>query len=156
MNITSLPEDLSIFKNLISLDLSNNPIEDYILIGKSLSTLPQLKELHIDLTTIENVEIILKLLPNLKVLNDKPIQPNLFTEEKEESNNNNNSISNSNKKNISNNNNELNIQNNNLNPNNSKEIPDGDIESEISNYDVSNIILLYNILANYPRFNQYY
>ena len=127
MNISVLPEDLSIFKNLVSLDLSNNPIEDYILIGKSLSTLPQLKELHIDLTTIENVEIILKLLPNLKVLNDKPIQPNLFSEEKEESKNNNNISNDSNKKNIQN------SEKNNINSNFQKEIPDGYIESEIGN-----------------------
>ena len=82
MNIRLLPQDLSEFKNLIYLDLSNNPISDYQKVGQSLSTLANLKELRIDLTTVDNVEIILRHLPNLKMLNDKPIQSNLFSTEK--------------------------------------------------------------------------
>ena len=141
MNITSLPANLSMFKNLVSLDLSNNPIEDYESVGKSLSTLPKLKELHIDLITIENVEIILNNLPNLKTLNDKPIQPNLFTEQSPNENIDNN-------ENDENNNNiDNNIVNNdnideNFNQKNENEIPDCDIESEIQNYDVSIIFLI--------------
>ena len=90
-NLTSLPKNLSSFKNLISLDISNNPIIDVKIIkiymkfqfekiGKSLSTLPKLKELRIDLPTIENVKTILSNLPNLQILNDKSIQPNLFNQ----------------------------------------------------------------------------
>ena len=68
MNIHFLPQDLSEFKNLIYLDLSNNPISDYQKVGQSLSTLANLKELRIDLTTVDNVEIILRHLPNLKII----------------------------------------------------------------------------------------
>lgn len=86
-NLTSLPKNLSSFKNLISLDISNNPIIDVKIIkiymkfqfekiGKSLSTLPKLKELRIDLPTIENVKTILSNLPNLQILNNKQIKPN--------------------------------------------------------------------------------
>ena len=138
MNITSLPANLSMFKNLVSLDLSNNPIENYQNTGKALSTIPKLKELHIDLTTIENVEIILKNLPNLKVLNDKPIQPNLFVEETQNNDIDNNIDNN----NIDNNNIDNNNIENDFNKNNENEIPDGDIESEIQNYDVSIIFLI--------------
>ena len=90
-NLTSLPKNLSSFKNLTSLDISNNPIIDVKIIkiymkfqfekiGKSLSTLPKLKELRIDLPTIDNVKTILSNLPNLQILNDKSIQPNLFNQ----------------------------------------------------------------------------
>ncbi len=83
MNITTLPSDLSQFKNLVFLDLSNNPISDYQQAAKSLSTIEKLKQLRIDLTTVDNVEIILRNLPNLKMLNDKPIQTKLFSQENE-------------------------------------------------------------------------
>ena len=48
-NITNLPSDLSKFTNLYSLDLSNNPLKNYTKIAESLSTLPKLKDLHINL-----------------------------------------------------------------------------------------------------------
>ena len=119
MNISILPPDLSSFKNLIFLDLSNNPIEDYHKAGKSLSTLSKLKQLRIDLTTVNNVEIILKQLPNLKMLNDKPIQSNLFSQENQNENNNiNNNI------------------NNIENDYNENDLPDSSIENEIHNYNV--------------------
>ena len=124
MNISELPPDLSVFKNLIFLDLSNNPIKDYHKAGKSLSTLSNLKQLRIDLTIVDNVEIILRHLPNLKILNDKPIQSNLFEHENENENQNE-------KNNINNN------MNNNIdNDNNEKDLPDSSIENEIPNYDV--------------------
>jgi hypothetical protein len=121
MNISILPPDLSAFKNLIFLDLSNNPIEDYHKTGKSLSTLSKLKQLRIDLTTVNNVEIILKQLPNLKMLNDKPIQSNLFSQENENQNENYNI-----------NNNINNIEND----YNENDLPDSSIENEIHNYNV--------------------
>ena len=142
MNITQLPPDLSEFKNLVYLDLSNNPISDYQKVGQSLSTLENLKELRIDLTTVENVEIILRNLPNLKMLNDKPIQSNLFSNENEnseENNQNNNNSSN----NINHNNNEIIAEENEYEQ---KDLPDSSIESEIPNYDVrKNIYLIYII-----------
>jgi len=137
MNITQLPPDLSEFKNLVYLDLSNNPISDYKKVGQSLSTLENLKELRIDLTTVDNVEIILRNLPNLKMLNDKPIQSNLFSNENENSENENFN---------QNDNNSSNNINNNENEYEQKDLPDSSIESEIPNYDVRNILYLIYII----------
>ena len=137
MNITQLPPDLSEFKNLVYLDLSNNPISDYQKVGQSLSTLEKLKELRIDLTTVDNVEIILRNLPNLKMLNDKPIQSNLFSNENENSENENNQNNNNSNNNINNNNNDIIAEENEYEQ---KDLPDSSIESEIPNYDVRNII----------------
>ena len=138
MNISLLPPDLSRLKNLVFLDLSNNPISDYQKVGKSLSTINNLQQLRIDLTTVENVEIILRHLPNLKMLNDKPIQSNLFAQENESENptqNNNNLGDNVN--NI--NNNEVISDENNIEQ---KDLPDSSIENEIANYDVRKYIYL--------------
>ena len=144
MNITQLPPDLSEFKNLVYLDLSNNPISDYQKVGQSLSTLENLKELRIDLTTVENVEIILRNLPNLKMLNDKPIQSNLFSNENENSENENFNQNNNNSSNkINNNNNEIIAEENEYEQ---KDLPDSSIESEIPNYDVRKIFYLIYII----------
>ena len=140
MNISLLPPDLSEFKNLVFMDLSNNPISDYQKVGKSLSTLIKLKQLRIDLTTVDNVEIILRHLPNLKMLNDKPIQSNLFSSD----NDNENEIQKEDIHNINNNNNIIsnninnNIENNEIEDNDyeQKDLPDSSIENEIPNYDV--------------------
>ena len=69
--ITKLPDDISYLTNLKNLSLLNNPLEDYAGIGKSLSTLPKLIELKLDLTTQENAYLILSQLPNLLFLNGK-------------------------------------------------------------------------------------
>ena len=69
--ITKLPQNLSYLTNLKYLSLLNNPLEDYQSIGKSLSTLPKLAELKLDLTTQENAYLILSQLPNLLFLNGK-------------------------------------------------------------------------------------
>ena len=69
--ITKIPSNLSYLTNLKYLSLLNNPLEDYQLIGKSLSTLPKLVELKLDLTTQENAYLILSQLPNLLFLNGK-------------------------------------------------------------------------------------
>ena len=69
--ITKLPEDLSFLTNLKYLSLLNNPLENYELIGRSLSTIPILTELKLDLTTQEHAYLILSQLPNLVFLNGK-------------------------------------------------------------------------------------
>ena len=69
--ITKLPDDLSFLTNLNYLSLLNNPLENYELIGRSLSTLPKLTELKLDLTTQEHAYLILSQLPNLLFLNGK-------------------------------------------------------------------------------------
>ena len=152
MNISLLPTDLSQFKSLIFLDLSNNPISDYKQVGKSLSTLAKLKQLRIDLTTVENVEIILRQLPNLKMLNDKPIQSNILSSENESEGK--NKIEEDNKNNINSNIDNINDNNEKLSEENDldqKDLPDSSIENEIPNYDVRN--LKYNFIYIYIENN---
>jgi hypothetical protein len=125
---------------------------------KSLSSIPNLKDLKLDLTTVDKVEIILRNLPNLKMLNDKEIKPDLFSEDNIEENKDNTNLKNKEK------NNELEYENiepkeiNNINYNdqliieknelekntnsrNETELPDSNIESEIESYDVSFILI---------------
>ena len=128
---------------------------------KSLSSIPNLKDLKLDLTTVDKVEIILRNFPNLKMLNDKEIKPDLFSEDNIEENKDNTNLKNKEK------NNELEYENiepkeiNNINYNdqliieknelekntnsrNETELPDRNIESEIESYDVSFIYCLEN------------
>ena len=123
-----------------------------------MSTIPNLKNLKLDLTTIDKVELVLKNLPNLQKLNDKAITPDLFAEEDNESKNLEKKSEREKEDNITNNNNNIQYNNNNL-INNDKiiieknefehnsfeqtenELPDSNIESEIPNYDVSYIII---------------
>jgi hypothetical protein len=133
--------------------LSNNPISDYLKLAKSLSTIPKLNELRLDLTTVEKVEIVLRNLPNLKKLNDKEIKPDLFYEDNIQENNNemesneniqiknNNEINNSDKIIV-----EKNECEKNENYTNDIELPDSNIESEINNYDVSYILFKFNYI----------
>ena len=125
---------------------------------KSLSSIPNLKDLKLDLTTVDKVEIILRNLPNLKMLNDKEIKPDLFSEDNIEENKDNTNLKNKEKNNeleyeniepkeINNNinyNDQLIIEKNelkkNTNSRNETELPDSNIESEIESYDVSFIL----------------
>ena len=136
--------------------MSNNPISDYSKLAKSLSTIPKLNELRLDLTTVEKVEIVLRNLPNLKKLNDKEIKPDLFYEDNMQENNN-EMESNENNKNIQinknidiNNSDKIIVEKNecekNENYTNDIELPDSNIESEIGNYDVSYILFKFNYI----------
>lgn len=145
------------------MDLSNNPISDYLILTKSLSTIQNLKELKLDLTTVEKVEIVLRNLPNLKKLNGKVITPDLFSEENPEDKNiiKNNEKENEqinynfgNNNNFYNNNDKIIIEKEEFEQNsyeqNETELPDGNIESEIQNYDVS-YILYFNLNIEYRK-----
>ena len=67
--LTFLPENICLFKNIHSLNLINNKFIDYNSLSKILSTLPQLKNLNLDLSSQENVLIVLSALPGLITLN---------------------------------------------------------------------------------------
>ena len=100
-----------------------------------MSTIKSLKELRLDLTSVENVEIVLRNLPNLKMLNDKDIKPDLLSEDNPEDKN-----SKENNENINENNNNKIIIEQHSSYQNDIYLPDSSIESEIQNYDVSNNI----------------
>ena len=67
--LTSLPNDLSKFTNLTHLNLTKNNFTNYEDVANSLNTIPQLKELQIDLSNQENAIAILSVLTNLNKLN---------------------------------------------------------------------------------------
>ena len=67
--LTELPQDLSMFSNLAILNILDNKFIDYEKLSLSLSTLPKLQELSLDLSTQETVIMILTALPNLIKLN---------------------------------------------------------------------------------------
>ena len=131
---------------------------------KSLSSIPNLKDLKLDLTTVDKVEIILRNLPNLKMLNDKEIKPDLFSEDNIEENKDNTNLKNKEKNyeleyeniepkeiNNINYNDQLIIEKNelekNTNSRNETELPDSNIESEIESYDVSFILFKFKYIV---------
>lgn len=67
--LTQLPKNLSKFSNLITLNITNNKFKNYEELALSLSSIPKLQELSLDLATQESVILILTTLPNLIKLN---------------------------------------------------------------------------------------
>jgi hypothetical protein len=66
-----LPADLSILNNLQSLNINDNPFEEFEAVVAALQTLPSLKALSLNLQQNEEVELILTSLPNLELLNEQ-------------------------------------------------------------------------------------
>ena len=67
--LTQLPKNLSKFSNLTTLNITNNKFINYEELALSLSSIPKLQELSLDLATQETVILILTTLPNLIKLN---------------------------------------------------------------------------------------
>ena len=80
-NFTSLPQELSMFSNLIKLDISKNKFQDISQIIRSLQTFPSLQMLNIDIFTREDAYFILKSLPNLTKLNGQTTTDDDYEEE---------------------------------------------------------------------------
>jgi hypothetical protein len=134
--LKSLSKDLSFFTNLGILNITNNKFFNYTEVATSLSTLPELQDLSIDLSNQENVIIILSTLPNLIKLNgqstaDTTLQQSFLSQSNLASiftNIINNNITNNSAINVNNNNNSVyksceinaNINNNNNNQNSQK------------------------------------
>lgn len=74
-----LPKNISLFKNIQSLNLINNKFTDYNSLSNILLCLPKLQDLNIDLSNQENVLIILSALPNLITLNGQSTSENETT-----------------------------------------------------------------------------
>ena len=77
--LTTLPKDLSKFKNLKFLNITKNNFSNYEKIANSLSTIPQLKELQIDLSNQESAIAILSVLTNLTKLNGQTTNDTIST-----------------------------------------------------------------------------
>ena len=70
-SITMLPNDLSAFKHLASFDIRSNPFVNFEQVVSSLTTLPSLVDLKVNLIDESQVKLILSQLPNLQFLNGK-------------------------------------------------------------------------------------
>ena len=70
---SKLPEDLSKLKSVANLNLQNIEFEDFERSIEAISTLPVLRSLYINLKTEDQVDHIMRLLPNLEYLNGLPV-----------------------------------------------------------------------------------
>ena len=67
--IKSLPNDLSMLRSIESINLNNNLIKDVMGTAVALKSLPRLKALNINLNSEEEVDFLIRTLPNLEFLN---------------------------------------------------------------------------------------
>ena len=72
-NFTRLPIDMSKLHKVENLNLQNIEFSDFSQCVKSLATMPALRSLYINLTEEEQVDLIMKNLPNLEYLNGLPV-----------------------------------------------------------------------------------
>ncbi len=56
------------------MNISGNPIEDLAAVIESLQTMPRLENLQINLHLEEEVDYLLRQLPELKILNNIPVE----------------------------------------------------------------------------------
>ena len=149
--LTFLPEDLSSLSKLQFLDIQRNQFTDFNKLVESLTTLPNLINLNINLKDKDEVGLIFQKLPNLEVLNEKKIkeQLNQGNDNENEEDNNINNLNNINNninsdensggeeegENIGNNNdNNENNENVNLIDINDEEIKNISLQNEIPNF----------------------
>ena len=69
----SLPSDISCLKSLTSLNVSGSAFKDLGQVVAALKTIPGLKKLYISLKEKPDFDFISSALPNLELLNDKPV-----------------------------------------------------------------------------------
>ena len=72
-NFTRVPTDMSKLHKVENLNLQNIEFSDFSQCVKSLATMPALRSLYINLTEEEQVDLIMKNLPNLEYLNGLPV-----------------------------------------------------------------------------------
>ena len=72
-NFTRIPADMSKLHKVENLNLQNIEFSDFSQCVKSLATMPALRSLYINLMEEEQVDLIMKNLPNLEYLNGLPV-----------------------------------------------------------------------------------
>lgn len=82
--LQELPSDLSMLLSIEEIRINKNQFRDVFKTINSLTTLPNLKSLHINLSTEEQVDFIMKHLPQLEMLNGLDVEHSLAEEEEEE------------------------------------------------------------------------
>jgi hypothetical protein len=81
-DIRKLPNDLSQLSQIEELNLTGNPIDNLQLAIESLVTMPVLHSLHINLHQEEEVDFLLRNLPELQMLNGLVVERDaIFSEE---------------------------------------------------------------------------
>lgn len=84
-NITRMPDDLSeMFRNITIINLNGNEFEDYEHAIRSLTTIPNLKSLFINLHMEEQVDMVMRMLEDLEELNGLPVERDLIEGEGED------------------------------------------------------------------------
>ena len=76
-----MPDDLSPLQNLTNLNLQNIFFSDFEKSVLSIATLPNLRSLYINLQTEDQVDLIMRHLPNLEYLNSLPVDREALEEE---------------------------------------------------------------------------
>lgn len=71
--ITQLPKDLSMLKEVYEVNLIDNDLSPFESAVVALSTMPSLSHLHLNLHEEQQVDFVIKTLPNLLVLNGEDI-----------------------------------------------------------------------------------
>ena len=82
---THLPHDLSCWQVLENINLSNVHLEDFEQSVHSLSTLPCLKSLYVNLFEEAQVDLIMRILPELEFLNGLAVDREALNESAEPS-----------------------------------------------------------------------
>lgn len=77
---THLPADLGSWHSIANINLSNIQIEDFEAAVHTLSTLPNLKSLYINLFEEAQVDMIMRILPDLEFLNGLPVDREALNE----------------------------------------------------------------------------
>ena len=75
-----MPDNLANWHSIANLNLSNIQIESFEKAVRSLATLPSLKSLYINLFEEEQVDLIMRYLPDLEFLNGLPVDREALNE----------------------------------------------------------------------------
>jgi hypothetical protein len=75
-----LPPNLSSWQSLFNLNLSDIQIEEFEQAVQALATLPNLKSLYVNLFDESQVDLIMRLLPELEFLNGLPVDRDALNE----------------------------------------------------------------------------
>ena len=144
--LTFLPEEISSLTKLQFLDIQRNPFIDFNKLIDTLTLLPSLVNLNINLKDQEQVELVFLKLPNLEVLNEKKIKGQQMNDNENEIENENEEENNINNNNVHNNTDENSGENENIDNNDNVNIID------INDEEIKNISLQDEI----PNFNDIY
>ena len=77
---TQLPSDLSSWLQLANLNLSNIQFDDFEACVQSLATIPNLRSLYVNLFEESQVDLIMRILPDLEFLNGLPVDREALNE----------------------------------------------------------------------------